>query len=137
MGGIFLLLIGMIFVFLAAFFFFLYRDFEKGGGEIGKATASLTQVKCKKNVRTKTTVIKNYSTGTYEYTVNGKTYKIRYESAVTARQMPYIVPVIYFKKIPRLALVRKHDAINDFFIYAILSAFFAVMMIFGGFLLMI
>ena len=136
MGGIFLLLWGMIFLFLAAFLFFLHRDFENGGGEIGRATASLASVKCRKNVRTKTTVIKNYSTGIYEYNVNGKIYKIRYESAVTARQMPYIVSVCYFKRIPRLAYVKRHDTFNMFWFYAVLSALFAAVLIFGGFILM-
>ena len=136
MLGIVFALVGMLFLFLAAFCFFLYRDLENGGDTVGKATASLTEVKTKKNVRTKTSVIKNFSTGKYEYKVNGKTYVITHDSAVTARQMPYIVPVVYLKIMPSLACVKRMDSLNPFIIYAIVCALLALEFIFFGIMLM-
>jgi len=138
--GAILLLVGIALILLAAALFWLYGAFENGSGDIGRVTASLKQVKHKKNVRQyvrgKTIIIKDLSKGTYEYTVDGKTYKIKYKEFATARQMPYIVTVLYLKTMPKIAHVKTNTSFNLFDIYAILCAGNSVILIILGLLLM-
>ena len=51
-------------------------------------------------------IIKHLSRGRYEYIVDGKKYCIRHELFVTKRQMPYMVPIVYMTRFPRIATIR-------------------------------
>lgn len=113
--GIVLLIVGAMLAVAAGLFFILYRRFEHPHNT-KKITAHLVNVKHKTNVpvygkRTQggplriLTVLKHWSKGVYEYSVDGKRYTIRYVEHVTERQMPRIVSVRYLKKLPRVAYV--------------------------------
>lgn len=115
----------------------LYRIFEYKPDKLGKVTAVLRKTKHKKGVpvykRTYTQVplrvimiIKNWSKGLYEYTVNDKKYKIHYVDHVTPHQMPLAVQVTYFKKIPKIAYVKTNTNFHHFEIYSFAALMFAV-----------
>jgi hypothetical protein len=51
-------------------------------------------------------IIKHRSRGRYEYIVDGKKYRIRHEEFVRKREMPYMIPIVYMIRFPRIATVR-------------------------------
>lgn len=139
--GICLISVGIVFLMLAGIFFLLYRTFEHQNNKTAKTGAFLKDVKHKKDVPLVgrrwriVSVIKDQSKGIYKYTVNNKSYKIRYVEFVTLRQMPQIVQVIYLKKFPRIAYVKTDTSLPPFMVHTLVSAVFAVQFIVFGCLL--
>ena len=72
-------------------------------------------------------IIKNWSKSLYEYKVNDKTYKIHYIEYVTARQMPFVVQVIYLKKTPHIAYVKTDTNFHNFEIYSFATLMIAIL----------
>ena len=119
--------IGGILLLMAGAFYWLYRFFEnekKNKDKIKKTGAYLASVKHKKDVPVYGTtpgrglsslrlemIIKHRSRGRYEYVVDGKKYRIRHEMFVTKRQMPYMVPIVYMIRFPRIAVIRDENMI--------------------------
>ena len=122
-----LFMIGGILLLMAGAFYWLYRFFEnekKNKDKIKKTGAYLASVKHKKDVPVYGTtpgrglsslrlemIIKHRSRGRYEYVVDGKKYRIRHEMFVTKRQMPYMVPIVYMIRFPRIAVIRDENMI--------------------------
>ena len=119
--------IGGVLLLMAGAFYWLYRFFEnekKNKDKIKKTGAYLASVKHKKDVPVYGTtpglglaslriemIIKHRSRGRYEYVVDGKKYRIRHEMFVTKRQMPYMVPIVYMIRFPRIAVIRDENMI--------------------------
>ena len=117
-----LFVIGGILLLLAGAFYWLYRFFEnekKNKDKIKRTGAYLASVKHKTDVPVYGAtpgrglssiriemIIKHRSRGRYEYIVDGKKYCIRHELFVTKRQMPYMVPIVYMTRFPRIATIR-------------------------------
>ena len=117
---------------------YLYIVFEYKKDKLEKATAYLRQMKYKKNVPVYgrnfrlEMIIKHWSKSVYEYKVNDKEYKIRYHQFVTPRQMPYVVPILYFKKFPKIAYVNTNENFNRFWLDSLLAFFWAILGIMLG-----
>ena len=77
-----------------------------------RTVGRLEKTKNKKNVRVcenpghKTMVAPHWTSYTYSYTVNGKTYKKSGAVAKSPRQLPYQPSVVYLKWIPRYGFVK-------------------------------
>lgn len=117
--------------------------FEHRKDLLGRTGASLRKTDYKKNVPVYgknhprgplrvVMIIKHVSKSVYEYTVNGKKYKIRYTEYVRGREMPYMVTVIYLKRLPKIAYVDTDTNSHHFDIYAIVSFAFAVLFVVWG-----
>jgi hypothetical protein len=116
-----LFVIGGVLLLMAGAFYWLYRFFEnekKNKDKIKKTGAYLASVKHKRDVPVYGTtpgrglaslridmIIKHRSRGRYEYIVDGKKYRIRHEEFVRKREMPYMIPIIYMIRFPRIATV--------------------------------
>ncbi len=114
--------IGGVLLLMAGAFYWLYRFFEnekKNKDKIKKTGAFLASVKHQTDVPVYGTTpgqgllgihidstLKHRSRGRYEYIVDGKKYHIRHELFVTKRQMPYMVPIVYMIRFPRIAVIR-------------------------------
>ena len=119
--------IGGVLLLMAGAFYWLYRFFEnekKNKDKIKKTGAYLASVKHKKDVPVYGTtpgrglsslriemIIKHRSRGRYEYVVDGKKYRIRHEMFVRKREMPYMVPIVYMIRFPRIAVIRDENMI--------------------------
>ncbi len=112
-GGLILLAVGVLLLLCAGVCFALYRVFAYSQRGVGRATASLVQAKHKKNVPIYGArhpggpigvvgMHKHLSRAVYTYTVEGKAYTLRCQKAVTAKQMPRMVLVLYLKWFPRI-----------------------------------
>lgn len=117
-----LFVVGGVLLLMAGAFYWLYRFFEnekKNKDKIKKTGAYLASVKHKTDVPVYGAtpgrglssiriemIIKHRSRGRYEYIVDGKKYCIRHELFVTKRQMPYMVPIVYMTRFPRIATIR-------------------------------
>ena len=121
-----LFVIGGILLLASGAFYWLHRFFEnekKNKDKIKKTGAFLVSVKYKKDVPVYGTgnhlatsnsppwirvemIIKHRSRGRYEYIANGKKYRIRHEEFVRKREMPYMIPIVYMIRFPRIATVR-------------------------------
>ena len=142
--GIVFISLGILHVLAAGLFFLIYRTFEHNKNSVAKVTASLIDVKHKKDVpvygqrffRGPIRVvmkIKNYSKGKYEYQVNQKHYTIRYIEFVTSKQMPRFVSVVYIERFPKIAYVKTDINNQKFDIYSIALVLFGVLFLLGGF----
>ena len=141
--GIVFIFLGILHVLAAGLFFLIYRTFEYNKNSVSKVTASLIDVKHKKDVpvyeqrffRGPIRVvmkIKNYSKGKYEYQVNQKHYTIRYIEFVTSKQMPRFVSVVYIERFPKIAYVKTDINNQKFDIYSIVLVLFGVLFMLGG-----
>ena len=141
--GIVFISLGILHVLAAGLFFLIYRTFEHNKNSVAKVTASLIDVKHKKDVpvygqrffRGPIRVvmkIKNYSKGKYEYQVNQKHYTIRYIEFVTSKQMPRFVSVVYIERFPKIAYVKTDINDQKFDIYSIVLVLFGVLFMLGG-----
>ncbi|MBQ8769499.1 MAG: hypothetical protein IJZ15_07670 [Oscillospiraceae bacterium] len=141
--GIVFISLGILHVLAAGLFFLIYRTFEHNKNSVAKVTASLIDVKHKKDVpvygqrffRGPIRVvmkIKNYSKGKYEYQVNQKHYTIRYIEFVTSKQMPRFVSVVYIERFPKIAYVKTDINNQKFDIYSIVLVLFGVLFMLGG-----
>lgn len=117
-----LFVVGGVLLLLSGAFYWLYRFFEdekKNKDKIKKTGAYLASVKHQTDVPVYTTtpgtglkslridmIIKHRSRGRYEYIVNGKKYSIRHQEFVRKREMPYMIPIVYMIRFPRIATVR-------------------------------
>lgn len=122
-----LFVVGGVLLLMAGAFYWLYRFFEnekKNKDKIKKTGAYLASVKHKKDVPVYGTtpgrglsslriemIIKHRSRGRYEYIVDGKKYRIRHEMFVRKREMPYMVPIVYMIRFPRIAVIRDENMI--------------------------
>ena len=122
-----LFVVGGVLLLMAGAFYWLYRFFEnekKNRDKLKRTGAYLASVKHKKDVPVYGTtpgqglsslrlemIIKHRSRGRYEYIVDGKKYRIRHEMFVTKRQMPYMVPIVYMIRFPRIAVIRDENMI--------------------------
>ena len=143
--GMILLSISAVSLIIATVFFILYRIFEYKPAMLGKVSASLKSTKYKKDklVWGRNTykgpirivmIIKHWTQGTYEYTVNNKQYKIRYVDLVVPRRMPMIVQVIYLNKFPKIAYVKTDTNFHHFEIYSFVALMFSVLLAVQGLL---
>ena len=126
--------IGGVLLLMAGAFYWLYRFFEnekKNKDKLKRTGAYLASVKHKKDVPlygknhlgggpTHVYIIKHLSRGRYEYIVDGKKYRIRHEMFVRKREMPYMIPIVYMIRFPRIAVIRNE---NYLFFHALLSFF--------------
>ena len=120
-----LFVVGGVLLLMAGAFYWLYRFFEnekKNKDKIKKTGAYLASVKHKKDVPlygknhlgggpAHVYIIKHLSRGRYEYIVDGKKYRIRHEMFVRKREMPYMVPIVYMIRFPRIAVIRDENMI--------------------------
>ena len=134
-----LFVIGGVLLLMAGAFYWLYRFFEnekKNKDKIKKTGAYLASVKHQTDVPVYGTtpglglaslrvqmMFKHRSRGRYEYIVDGKKYRIRHELFVTKRQMPYMVPIVYMIRFPRIAVIRGE---NFLWVQALLCMGFAL-----------
>lgn len=136
--------LGILSFLVAGVFFLIYRMFEYNTNSIAKVTASLIDVKHKKDVPVYgqrffrgpiriVMKIKNYSKGLYEYQVNQKRYTLKYVEYVTSKQMPKFVLIVYIKRFPKIAYVKTDVNTQRFDIYSMVSTFFGVIFLLGGF----
>ena len=141
--GIVFISLGILHVLAAGLFFLIYRTFEHNKNSVAKVTASLIDLKHKKDVpvygqrffRGPIRVmmkIKNYSKGKYEYQVNQKHYTIRYIEFVSSKQMPRFVSVVYIERFPKIAYVKTDINNQKFDIYSIVLVLFGVLFMLGG-----
>ena len=141
--GIVFISLGILHVLAAGLFFLIYRTFEYNKNRVAKVTASLIDVKHKKDVPVYgqrffrgpirvVMIIKNYSKGKYEYQVNQKHYTIRYIEFVTSKQMPRFVSVVYIERFPKIAYVKTDINNQKFDIYSIVLVLFGVLFMLGG-----
>lgn len=127
--GVLCLIVATIGVLVAVIFLLASLAFHKAGNKetawVGHASASLRKTNHKKNVTLygkdhiggtiKTMFVKDMTTGTYVYTINGKQYKRRLTKYLTtARQMPYLTSVFYVKLFPHIAYFK-----DDFHLYGV------------------
>ena len=117
-----LFIVAGVLLLLAGAFHWLYCFFEdekKNKDKIKKTGAYLASVKHQTDVPVYATtpgtglkslridmIIKHRSRGRYEYIVDGKKYRIRHEEFVRKREMPYMIPIVYMIRFPRIATVR-------------------------------
>ena len=141
--GIVFISLGILHVLAAGLFFLIYKTFEHNKNSVAKVTATLIDVKHKKDVPVYgqrffhgpiqvMMKIKNYSKGKYEYQVNQKHYTIRYIEFVTSKQMPRFVSVVYIERFPKIAYVKTDINNQKFDIYSIVLVLFGVLFMLGG-----
>ena len=134
--GILLLCISAVFLTASAVLYVLYKIFENKPAMLGSVSATLQSAKHKKDIpiyerrmwgapRRLMMVIKNWTKGRYEYTVNDKKYKLHFFDFVSGRQMPRIVQVIYLNKFPKIAYVKNDTNSHYFEIYSLAALMFA------------
>ena len=128
---------------VAAFLFLIYRIFEYSPEKTSRTLGVLVSAKHKKDVpvyersghrapRRIVMIIKNMTKGRYEYTVDGKSYRVRYTEFVKPRRMPTNVWVVYIKSMPRISYVKADTNFNNFEVYSFAALMFAVLgLIFG------
>ena len=142
--AIVLISLGILSFLSAGILFFAYRIFAQSKNCVAKATASLMDVRHKKDVpvyghrffRGPIRVmmrIENYSRGKYQYEVNQKTYTISYSEHATARQMPKFVSVVYMKRFPKLAYVKTQTHTQHLDIYSLASGLLGILFLLCGF----
>lgn len=128
-----LFVVGGVLLLMAGAFYWLYRFFEnekKNKDKIKKTGAYLASVKHKTDVPVygknylggpiHVYIIKHLSRGRYEYIVDGKKYRIRHEEFLRKREMPYMIPIVYMIRFPRIAVIRNE---NYLWLHALLSFF--------------
>jgi hypothetical protein len=139
------LLLGAVGLFLTVVFFLASRAFdaanEKESKWVGRAPASLKATKHKKDVTIygrvpgegrKRLFFKDMTTGTYAYTVNGKTYKRRVTNVLTTpRQMPYLTSAFYIKIFPRISYL-KEDLGQPYLFQSLILLLPSVMLFWAG-----
>lgn len=144
--GVAIVIIGVLLLFLMTFLFWLsviFNRFEKDKKNdrwVTKTGALLQSVKEKKNVtiygrssgnKRERMFFKHLSKGVYIYTVNGKQYRIKDTGyGRTSRQMPYSIPVNYFKPFPRISYVA--SGIQLYSVYALLCLMPAIAFLVEG-----
>ena len=129
---------------VAAAFFVLCRIFERKHAMLESVSASLQSIKHKRDVpvyerngsrtpRRIVMIIKHWSRGKYEYTVNNKKYRIHYVDFVTPRNLPMRVLVVYWKRFPKIAYVKTETSFHHFEIYAFAALLFSMVSALWGF----
>lgn len=140
--GICCISIGILLIFISLFLFVIYKIFEKGKGT-EKAIATLKTKKNKKNVPVygKNTpggpirivmIIKNWTKGIYEYTVNNKKYIIHYTDYISPDNISHIVTVIYLKRFPKIAYVKTDADTHNFDVLSIATSLVSIFFIILG-----
>ncbi len=133
--------LGFAFVLYAVGMLAAYYLLEHRKDLTGRVTASLDSIRTKKDVpiyehRSPRSpgrivmVIQNWSKSVYKYTVNDQTYKIRYAEAV--KQMPYVISVVYLKRLPKIACVKSEGAFDPYGINALIGGSLAVLFFLAG-----
>ena len=109
---IFFFTVGVISLLVSAWYRYLHVAFEREGDAVAKTLGFRKSVKRKKNVKFWTTrynhpsrvwTVKDWRKGTYEYTVNNKTYKKHDISYDDPTGLPYTVPIVYLKRFPGIS----------------------------------
>ena len=105
--GIFLLMAGVGCLLGAGFFLAVTVIFLRIPSQTAKTAAKLATAKQRDNVYLgrKPQFFRHITQATYRYFAEGKSYRIRDMRGVTKRQMPLLLPVIYWKCFPRFAYV--------------------------------
>ena len=87
----------------------VYVIFLRFPAMIGKTVATLKQTKHEKNKyrsgpprSSHAKVIKHYTRCTYAYSVAGKAHRMKVSMIGTPRQAPFILPVVYLSRLPRI-----------------------------------
>lgn len=118
--------IGAILVSLGAFYLYLDHLFKHQKEQLGKTLATRRAVTRKKNAqfssgpRTyRTYTVKDYRRGRYEYSVNGRSYRLRVEAYNNPEKLRPVLPVTYWKRFPKIACAETELSLCNFAIYAI------------------
>ena len=119
--------IGAILVSLGAFYLYLDHMFKHQKEQVGKALAARRAVTRKKNAqfssgpRTyRTYTVKDYRRGRYEYSVNGRSYRVCVEAYNNPEKLRPVIPVIYWKRFPRIVCTETALSFCGFVIYAVI-----------------
>ena len=113
-------------VLFGCFYLYLYYVFERKKELLGKTLATRRAVTIKKNARFsrgarsyRTYTVKDYRRGRYEYSVNGRSYRLRVEAYNNPEKLLPVVPVTYWKRFPKIACAETEMSLCNFAIYAI------------------
>ncbi len=99
-----MLILGSYYVAMGVLFCFP-KNRARTVGKLEK-TKGRKNVRVRKNPGHKMVVVPHWTSFTYSYTVNGKTYKKSGAAAKSPRQLPYQPGVVYLKWMPRYAVVK-------------------------------
>ena len=120
-------LIGAILVSLGAFYLYLDHMFKHQKEQLGKTLATRRAVTIKKNAQFsrgarsyRTYTVKDYRRGRYEYSVNGRSYRLRVEAYNNPEKLRPVLPVTYWKRFPRIACAETALSFCRFVIYAVI-----------------
>ena len=110
-----------------------YLVFQKYPQLTGKIGATLKDTRYKKNVtyhaRGKKLFVKDVTHALYAYSVNGKVYPVKMTHFFcTKNQAPYMIPIVYIKKFPRIRYVNLPESFGEILhlIYGIIFGFTGV-----------
>ena len=124
-------------VLFGCFYLYLYYVFERKKELLGKTLATRRAVTIKKNAQFsrgirsyRTYTVKDYRRGRYEYSVNGRSYRLRVEAYNNPEKLRPVVPVTYWKRFPKIACADTELSLCNFAIYAIVC--FAIACFSGG-----
>ena len=114
-----------------------YLIFEKFPNLTGKIGATLKDTRHKKNVTFRTGrekfFVKDVTKALYAYTVNGKVYPVKMTHLFcTKKQAPYMIPIVYIKKFPRIRYVNLSESFSEitYLIYGIILGFSGISLLF-------
>lgn len=130
---IIVLIVSLICTAVSAVLLSSYLIFKKFPRLTGKIGATLKDTRHKKNVtyhtRREKIFVKDVTRALYAYTVNGKVYPVKMTHLFcTKNQAPYMIPIVYIKKFPRIRYVNLPEAIGEiqYLIYGIIFGFSGV-----------
>ena len=99
-----MLILGVYYVAMGVIFCFP-KNYARTLGKLEK-TKSKKNVRMRKNPGHKTMVAPHWTSYTYSYTVNGKTYKKSGSAPKSPRQLPHQPSVVFLKWMPRYGCVK-------------------------------
>ena len=114
-------------VLIGCFYLYLYYIFQHNKELLGKTLATRRVVTRKKNAQFSrgwyrnygTYTVKDYRRGCYEYSVNGRSYRLRVEAYNNPEKLRSVVPVTYWKRFPKIACAETELSLCNFAIYAV------------------
>ena len=131
--------IGAILVSLGVFYLYLDHLFKHQKEQLGKTLATRRAVTIKKNaqfsrgVRSyRTYTVKDYRRGRYEYSVNGRSYRLRVEAYNNPEKLLPVVPVTYWKRFPRIACAKTDLFFSMFAVYSVVCFGIAALFLMVG-----
>lgn len=141
---IFFFTVGVISLLVSAWYRYLHVAFEREGDAVAKTLGFRKSTKRKKNVKLYGKkplgghhwfvigIIKDWRKGTYEYTVNSKTYKKHYISYDNPTKLSYTVPIVYLKRFPGISHINTIGNPRAFDISSLVALSIGVLQLLSG-----